>query len=129
MTPPDPAAAGKSLKLAAEGKVRRAARAALDRKAVELVALDVQGLSNVTDYFLVCSGKSTTHLQAIAEAIRVELKAEGIRPLHAEGQAGSGWILLDYGDVLVHVFLEDTRAYYALERLWGDAPSLPLDGP
>jgi len=60
--------------------------------------------------------------------IRDALKREGIRPLHAEGVAESGWILLDYGDVLVHVFLEDTRAYYALERLWGDAPAVPVDG-
>jgi ribosome-associated protein len=81
----------------------------------------------VADYFLICSGRSTTHLETIAEAIRIEMKAEGVRPLHAEGVAASGWILLDYGDVLVHIFLEDTRNYYALERLWGDAPSVPLE--
>ena len=115
-------------RLTAERKVRSAARAALDKRATDLVVLDVQGLSNVTDYFLVCSGKSTTHLEAITDAIRGELKSEGARPLHAEGVAASGWILLDYGDVLMHVFLEDTRAYYALERLWGDAPSIPVDG-
>jgi ribosome-associated protein len=112
----------------AEGKARRAARAALDRKAVDLVVLDVQGLSGVTDYFLVCSGRSTTHVRTIADAIRLALKEQGIRPLHAEGRAESGWVLLDYGDVLVHVFLEETRAYYALERLWGDAPSIPIEG-
>ena len=115
-------------RLAAEPKVRRAARAALEKRAVDVVVLDVQGLSSVTDYFLVCSGKSTTHLQTISEAILDELKHDGVRPLHAEGVADSGWLLLDYGDVLMHVFLEDTRAYYALERLWGDAPSVPLDG-
>jgi ribosome-associated protein len=112
----------------ADRKARRAARAALDRKALDVVILDVQAVSSVTDYFLVCSGRSTTHLQTISDAIRDELKADGVRPLHAEGVADSGWILLDYGDVLMHVFLEDTRAYYALERLWGDAPSVPLDG-
>ena len=112
----------------AELKAQRAARAALDRKAIDLVLLDVQTLSNVTDYFLVCSGRSTTHLASITEAIRADLKEEGIRPLHAEGSTESGWVLLDYGDVLMHVFLEDTRAYYALERLWGDAPSIPVDG-
>jgi ribosome-associated protein len=115
-------------RLAAEGKVRRAARAALEKKALAVIVLDVQGVSTVTDYFLVCSGKSTTHLRTISDAIREELKREGVRPLHAEGVADSGWLLLDYGDVLMHVFLEDTRAYYALERLWGDAPSIPLDG-
>jgi len=107
---------------------QRAGRVALDKKAVDLAVLDVQGVSTVTDYFLVCSGKSTTHVRTITDAIRQELKAEGIRPLHAEGRAESGWVLLDYGDVLVHVFLEDTRAYYALERLWGDAPSVPIEG-
>jgi ribosome-associated protein len=112
----------------AEDKARRAARAALDHKALELVVLDVQGLSSVTDYFLVCSGRSTTHLRTITEAIREALKQDGVRPLHAEGATESGWVLLDYGDVLMHIFLEDTRAYYALERLWGDAPSISVDG-
>jgi len=115
-------------RLTAERKVRCAAGAARDRRATDLVVLDVQGLSSVTDYFLLCSGKSTTHLKTITDAIRDELKREGARPLHAEGVAASGWILLDYGDVLMHVFLEETRAYYALERLWGDAPAVSLDG-
>jgi ribosome-associated protein len=113
--------------LSAEAKVRLAARAAQERKAVDIVVLDVQGLSSVTDYFLVCSGRSTTHLQTISDAIHAGLKAAGVRPAHAEGRAASGWILLDYGDVLVHMFLEDTRAYYALERLWGDAPAVPVE--
>ena len=115
-------------RLSARRKAERAARAALDRKALDLVVLDVQGLSSVTDYFLLCSGRSTTHLASITEAIRAELKQDGVRPLHAEGATDSGWVLLDYGDVLMHVFLEDTRAYYALERLWGDVPSVPVDG-
>lgn len=112
--------------LAADRKVRLAGRAALDHKALDLVILDVQGLSSVTDYFLVCSGRSTTHLHAIADAIRAEMKAAEVRVLHAEGAPESGWMLLDYGDVLVHVFLAETRVYYALERLWGDAPSVPI---
>jgi ribosome-associated protein len=114
--------------LTARRTAQRAAQIALDRKAADLIVLDVQGVSSITDYFLVCSGKSTTHLNTIIDAIRTELKAEGVRPLHAEGRVESGWVLLDYGDVLVHVFLEDTRAYYALERLWGDVPKVPLEG-
>jgi ribosome-associated protein len=106
--------------------VRRAARAALDKKALGLVVLDVQGVSGIADYFLLCSGRSTTHVQTIAAAIREQLKDGGVRPRHTEGIPESGWVLLDYGTVIVHVFLEDTRAYYALERLWGDAPSLAL---
>jgi ribosome-associated protein len=115
-------------RLSAEHKAQRAARRAHDRKAHARGVLGVQSLSNVTDYFLVSSGRSTTHLASITEAIRAELKQDGVRPLHAEGATESGWVLLDYGDVLMHVFLEDTRAYYALERLWGDAPSIPVDG-
>jgi len=111
----------------AEWKARRAARAALDKRAGDLVVLDVQRVSSVTDYFLICSGKSTTHLETITDAIRAELRGEGVNVLHAEGLAESGWVLLDYGDVLMHVFLEDTRLYYALERLWGDAPTLALE--
>lgn len=111
-----------------ERKVRHAARAALDKKAVDLVVLDVRTLSGVTDYFLVCTGRSVTHVTTIADAIRDGLKELDVRPLHAEGVAESGWILLDYGDVLVHVFLEETRDYYALERLWGDAPAVSLEG-
>ena len=112
----------------AEWKARRAARVALEKKAGDLLVLDVQRVSSVADYFLICSGQSRTHVQTITEAIRGELKGEGVQPRHAEGVAESGWVLLDYGDVLVHLFREDTRAYYALERLWGDAPALPLEG-
>ena len=114
--------------LSARRTAQRAARAALDKKAADLSILDVRTVSSVTDYFLVCSGKSTTHVRTITDAIRQELKADGVRPLHAEGRPESGWVLLDYGDVLVHVFREDTRAYYALERLWGDAPGVPVEG-
>lgn len=111
-----------------ETKVRSAARAARDKKAADVVVLDVRGMSSVGAYFLVCSGRSTTHVDTIVEAIRAELKNEGFKPQHAEGAAASGWVLLDYGDVLAHVFLEDTRLYYALERLWGDAPAVTLEG-
>lgn len=112
----------------AEETVRRAARAALDKKAAELVVLDVRALSGVTDFFLMCSGRSVPHVRTITEGIRNELKVNSIRPLHVEGTAESGWVLLDYGDLLAHVFLEDTRAYYALERLWGDAPTVHVGG-
>ena len=112
---------------AGEAQVRHAARVALDKRALDLVVLDVQGVSGIADYFLVCSGGSTTHIQTIADAIRDELRSHGVRPRHTEGVPESGWVLLDYGTVLVHVFLEDTRVYYALERLWGDAPLLSIE--
>jgi ribosome-associated protein len=112
----------------AERRVRRAALAARDKRALDLIVLDVQRVSGIADYFLICSGRSTTHIKTIIEAIREELKAEGVRPRHAEGQPESGWVLLDYGDLVVHLFLEETRAYYALERLWGDVPLLSVEG-
>jgi ribosome-associated protein len=111
----------------AERRVRRAARGALGKRALDLIVLDVQRVSGIADYFLICSGRSTTHITTIMEAIREELRADGVRPLHTEGQPESGWVLLDYGDVVVHLFLEDTRAYYALERLWGDVPLLSVE--
>jgi len=108
--------------------VRLAARVALDKKALDVVILDLQGLSGIADFFLVGSARSTTQAETITDAIRAELRAQGARPRHSEGSAQSGWLLLDYGDVVVHVFLEATRAYYALDRLWGDAPLLSVEG-
>jgi ribosome-associated protein len=90
--------------------------------------LDLQGLSSIADFFLVCSARSAPQADTIAEAVRGALRAEGIRPRHNEGSAQSGWLLLDYGDVVVHVFLEETRKFYALERLWGDAPLVSVEG-
>ena len=114
--------------LSAEAVVRVAAHAALDKKAIDVAVLDLQGLSTIADFFLVCSAGSTTQAETIAEAIRGALRAEGVRPRHNEGSAESGWLLLDYGDVVVHVFLEETRGFYALERLWGDAPLVSVEG-
>ena len=93
------------------------------------MVLDLQGLSSVADYFLVCSGAIDhpgRHHRRRACAPRS--RRGGVRPRHTEGSAESGWLLLDYGDVVVHVFLEETRAFYALERLWGDAPLVSVEG-
>ena len=113
--------------LSAEATARLAAKAALDKNAENLVVLDLQGLSTVADFFIVCSARSTTQADAIVDAVRAALKAAGSRPRHQEGGAESGWVLLDYVDVVVHVFLEETRQFYALERLWGDAPLLSVE--
>jgi ribosome-associated protein len=114
--------------LSAEATARLAARAALDKNAEDLVILNLQGLSTVADFFLVTSARSTTQADTIIEAVRATLKAAGTRPRHQEGSAESGWLLLDYGDLVVHVFLEATRGFYALERLWGDAPLVSVEG-
>jgi ribosome-associated protein len=113
--------------LAAAAKARLGARAALGRKAESLLVLDLQALSAIADYFVICNGNSTTQVRSIAEAIEQTLKAEGSRVLHREGLPESGWMLLDYGDVIVHVFLPETRDFYSLERLWGDAPELSIE--
>lgn len=111
----------------AEAVARLAARAALDKRAVDLVVLDLQGMSSLADFFLVCTGRSIAQMDTIAEAIAVTLRAEGIRVRHREGTAESGWLLLDYGDVVMHIFGEEPRAFYGLERLWGDAPVLSVE--
>jgi ribosome-associated protein len=106
------------------GRVRAAVAAAEDRKAVDLKVLHLQQVSDFTDYFLICSGTNERQVQAIADAVEERLRADKVRPLHIEGYNRAQWVLLDYGDLVVHVFLEEPRRYYALERLWGDAPDV-----
>lgn len=113
--------------LTAAARARLGARAALAKKAEGLLVLDLQAVSTIADYFVICSGNSRTQIQTIAEAIEATLKGEGVHVRHREGLPESGWLLLDYGDVVVHVFLPETRDFYALERLWGDAPELPIE--
>jgi ribosome-associated protein len=106
------------------GRVRAAVSAAEDRKAVDLKVLHLQQVSDFTDYFLICSGTNERQVQAIADAVEERLRANKVRPLHIEGYNRAQWVLLDYGDLVVHVFLEEPRRFYALERLWGDAPDV-----
>lgn len=105
-------------------RVRDAVAAAEDRKAVDLKVLNLAKVSDFTDYFLICSGGSERQVQAIADAVQERLRAEKVRPLHVEGYNRGQWVLIDYGDLVVHVFLEEPRRFYALERLWGDAPDV-----
>ena len=86
-----------------------------------MVGLDLSGLDGVADYFLICSGTSEPQVKAIAEAVEDQLRAAGAKPWHIEGREFRRWVLLDFVDVVVHVFHEKTREYYLLERLWGDA--------
>ncbi len=99
-----------------------AAEAADAKKGIDIRILDVRELTTIADYFVLCSGSSTTQVGAVADGIGLLLAHRGIHPSHVEGQAESTWLLLDYGDVVVHVFEEQTRAYYGLDSLWGDAP-------
>ncbi len=97
-----------------------------ERKALDVVVLDVTRITLISDYFLICHGTSGTHLDAIRDHIVQHLKAKGDRSFRVEGSRDEGWILIDAGDVLVHVFTADDRRYYDLERLWGDAEVLSL---
>ena len=106
--------------------VEVAVRAAEAKKGFDVLVLDIRALTVISDYFLLISGRSTTHVKACAEHIREELKEQGVQPLRVEGLREGRWVLLDYGDVVIHVFLESERAFYNLERLWGDAPVVKL---
>jgi len=101
-----------------------AAAAIDDKKGLGVVLLDVSGLLVITDVFVIATGASRRHVKALAEDVEEELKDSDRRPLRREGLADGTWVLLDYGDIVVHVFDEETRAFYDLERLWGDAPRL-----
>jgi len=107
-----------------------AMEAALDKKALEPVLLDVSEQSSYTDYILVLSGRSDRHVQAVADAVSDALKhSRGKQPLGVEGNRDGKWALLDFGDLVVHVFYHPMREFYDLEGLWIDAPRVPLDVP
>ena len=101
--------------------------AALEKKATDVALLGMRKASSYTDYFLICSGKSDRQVQAIAQRITEVLGMEGLQPLGIEGTQEGKWILMDYGDVVAHVFLEPVRRFYDLEGLWVDAPRIDLN--
>jgi ribosome-associated protein len=103
-------------------EVLRAAELAVERKAHDVLVLDLRGISSATDFFLIAGGTSDVHTRAIAEHIVVELKKDDVRPEHVEGLQGGRWVLVDYVDFVVHVFHPQARQFYQLENLWGDAP-------
>jgi ribosome-associated protein len=101
---------------------------AADRKAQDIVELDLRGIIGYTDYFVICSGRTDRQTKAIHDAIHVGMKNEhGLLPRRVEGLTHGRWILMDYLDVVVHVFTPETREYYRLEQLWGEAPTRELD--
>ncbi len=108
--------------LSLEQKTDICTGAAMSRKAYDLTVLDLSGHSFITDYFFICSGNSTRQVQSIADAMDDQLSKRGVQPLGKEGYAEARWILLDYGELVVHIFHHETRKIYDLERLWGNAP-------
>jgi ribosome-associated protein len=103
-------------------EVSRVVELLFDRKALEVNVLDLRGVSSATDWFVIASGTSDTHVGAIADSVIDGLKKERVRPLNVEGQREGRWVLIDYFDFVVHVFHPAAREFYQLERLWGDAP-------
>jgi ribosome-associated protein len=109
--------------------LRVAALAADAKQAEDLVALDVSGPLPLTDIFLLATGRNERNVMSIASEVEDKLIEAGAKPLRREGRAEGRWVLLDFGDLVVHVFHEEDRMYYSLERLWKDCPVLPLDLP
>jgi len=103
------------------------ARVGLDTKAEDVVVLDVRGLASFTDYFVIMSGRSTRHVQGLAEAIAGELHAKRVSSKHSEGLREGLWVLLDFGEVVVHIFYHENRRFYDLEGLWHDAPKIDVE--
>ena len=115
------------MKPAMKSELQAAVTAALDKKAVDPVALELRDVCSFTDYFLICTGANPRQVQAISEEIELCLKRGGLRPYHIEGYPLAEWILMDYVDFMVHVFSPKARLYYDLERLWRIAPRIRLE--
>ena len=108
------------------GDVARAVRAALDKKALNVVVLDLRGTPAFTDFFVLCSGQNQRQVKAIADAVEETLRAAKVRPAHVEGYDRAEWVLMDFFTFVVHVFTPQTREFYSLERLWGDAQRIEV---
>ena len=104
-------------------------RFALDKKAYDLVLLEVSEVTSIADYFIICSGRSDRQVQSIAQGIEEDVGKEGISPLSVEGQTRGQWLLMDFSDVIVHVFYQPVREFYDLEGLWSHAPRVDLPEP
>jgi ribosome-associated protein len=109
--------------------IRWAVEAAQDKQAVDITVLKLSGDGAFAEYFVLCSGRSQPQIQAISESVEERLTRHHVRLAHREGKPGAEWVLLDYGDFIVHIFSERAREYYDLERLWRDAERLDIPGP
>ena len=107
----------------------RAARAAAEKQGRDILVLQVRDLIAITDYFVIVSGATDRQVKAIGDAVEDELRRSGAKPIRREGERDMRWLLLDFADIIVHVFHEEDRAYYELERLWKDAPSVRWEQP
>ena len=113
----------------AEAKALRIAVAAQDRRAEDVTVLDMRHLMSICDYFVICSGRSRLHVDAIADEVDQAMSAEGEEKRHREGIPDSTWVIVDYGDVVIHIFEPEARGFYNLEGLWGDAVRVDVPEP
>ena len=104
----------------------KAAEILNSKKAENIKILEVKGLTSIGDYFVIANGTSSTHIKALSDEVEEKLKEAGVRVHHSEGYTSANWILMDYGEVLIHVFDKEAASFYDLERLWTDAPKLDL---
>ncbi|MDO8281824.1 MAG: ribosome silencing factor [Thermodesulfovibrionia bacterium] len=106
-----------------------AAKTASDKKAKDIIILQLSDLTAFADYFVICSGENPVQIRTIAEAIEQDFKTNaGIKPMGIEGMANGQWVLMDYGDIIIHIFNEESRSFYDLEKLWMDAPRISFKG-
>ena len=108
-------------------RVQRIAQALYDKKASNIVALDISEITSLGDYFIICSCTSSTQLRACTDEVEEKMSEIGINAVHKEGYNGGTWILMDYNDIIVHIMIEETRDFYSLEKLWADAKELELE--
>ena len=120
-------AASKATSASPHERAEKIAAIASEGKAEDIVLLDLRGLSNITDYFVIFTGTSSTHLRSLGKRIEDELHKSGIKPASVDGSRGTGWMVYDYGSVIVHAMLPEVRRSFDLERLWGDAPRTDLE--
>ena len=110
-------------------EIKLVVAAALDKKALDVVALDLRKASAFTDFFIICTGGNLRQVKAIADGIDEALRAKGLKPALTEGYSRGDWVLIDYFDFIVHIFSPQTREFYGLERLWGDAKRIEIPSP
>src|SRR5215831_15934059 len=109
-----------------DNRILTVLKAMSDKKATDIVIINIGSVASFTDYFIICSGSSTRQVQAISDEVTDKLREQKVRPTHIEGEKTAEWVLIDFGDFVVHVFTEASRQFYDLERLWRDAETIPL---
>lgn len=108
-------------------RVKRIAQALYDKKAKDIEVLDISKVTSIGDYFIICTCSSSVQVKACADEVEEKMEELGIFPGHKEGYNGGNWILMDYGDIIVHIMLDETHDFYSLERLWSDAETIDID--